>query len=71
MRGNVESLKVVHQMSEISEYVTVSIGIATVKPEKTMDSAGLIEKADTALYRAKNTGRNRVVVYDIRVFMSA
>jgi diguanylate cyclase (GGDEF)-like protein len=69
IRANVESLRVAHQMSKISEYVTVSIGIATVRPEKNMDPAGLIEKADTALYQAKNTGRNRVVAYNMQVLM--
>ena len=39
--------------------VTVSIGAATVT-ELPCDLAALLARADSALYRAKQTGRNRV-----------
>ncbi len=39
--------------------VTISIGVA-IFPEDGQDSQGLIEAGDAALYRAKQTGRNRV-----------
>ena len=41
--------------------VTVSVGIATY-PENGQNADFLIEKADTALYKAKRNGRNRVCV---------
>lgn len=37
---------------------TLSLGLALFSPEDTADS--LVRKADAALYRAKNSGRNRV-----------
>ncbi len=43
------------------DQVTVSIGLA-VWPADADDRVTLLEVADAALYRAKNTGRNRVVV---------
>jgi diguanylate cyclase (GGDEF)-like protein len=43
--------------------VTVSVGICVVS-EPMHDPARLIERTDLALYRAKRTGRNRVLPYD-------
>jgi len=40
--------------------VTVSIGVAQHQSEETTES--LLRRADTALYQAKASGRNRVVV---------
>ena len=41
--------------------VTISIGVAATLPGGTDTSAALLKRADDALYRAKRTGRNRVV----------
>ena len=42
--------------------VTISVGVSCVEGAVTIDLAGLIERADRALYAAKQAGRNRAVV---------
>lgn len=58
--------KIVEQRPHITEEgeaikATVSIGVATAKAP--YDKKELISQADQALYRAKETGRNRVIVF--------
>jgi diguanylate cyclase (GGDEF)-like protein len=51
--------------AEIGEHhvdATVSVGIAVLPPEMTENVAELFARADNALYRAKERGRNRVEV---------
>jgi len=55
--------KVIRVYDEVLK-VSVSIGISTF-PEDTKDMQALIDKADSALYKAKETGRNRVCMYEI------
>ena len=43
--------------------VTISVGLAVLKDES-MTAEELLKHADEALYQAKETGRNRVCVYD-------
>ncbi|QQS53481.1 MAG: PAS domain S-box protein [Candidatus Competibacteraceae bacterium] len=43
--------------------ITVSVGLAVARSDET-DAAALLGRADAALYRAKEQGRNRVVALD-------
>jgi diguanylate cyclase (GGDEF)-like protein len=44
--------------------VTVSIGVAIVRPQLERSPDGIVQLADEALYKAKKEGRNRVLVFE-------
>lgn len=48
--------------SERTHHITISIGVAAF-PDDARDPIELVEMADSALYRAKRSGRNRVCAY--------
>lgn len=50
-----------HTEKSRSGVVTISIGVASQVPQPGGTTKKLIEKADSALYEAKKTGRNKVV----------
>jgi diguanylate cyclase (GGDEF)-like protein len=61
LREAVEELAIPHAASSRAPYVTISAGVASVKPSAEVTSAVLLAEADAALYVAKRQGRNRVV----------
>jgi diguanylate cyclase (GGDEF)-like protein len=60
MRLAVEQLKVSHLKSPISQYITMSFGVACLVPDPQQSPQILIELADRQLYLAKRQGRNQV-----------
>jgi diguanylate cyclase (GGDEF)-like protein len=60
IKEKIYDLKITHEYSEVSNYVTASLGIATVIPDNTTSIYECIQNADIALYKAKYDGKNRI-----------
>lgn len=58
----IQALKIKHEYTSETGYVTVSLGVSTVIPDHTENPENLIKVADTALYAAKAQGRNCVML---------
>ena len=58
IREKVEALKIEHSTSEVSSYITISIGISSRKGFDITNNDAMYKEADDALYDAKNLGRN-------------
>jgi adenylate cyclase len=60
MQSQLRQFKIMHEGSQVSEWVTLSCGVANVSPGFSLLPAQLIEYSDQALYQAKQSGRNQV-----------
>ncbi|MGM0501757.1 MAG: diguanylate cyclase [Bacillota bacterium] len=66
LRKKIEEQEIRHEDSSVSEYVTVSVGVATVIVSDSLAANEFIDVADKALYQAKNNGRNQVQAIKVK-----
>lgn len=60
IQHSISQLAIAHPASKVSDDLTLSIGIASLKPKIGRHETELIGLADTALYQAKSDGRNQI-----------
>ena len=58
----IAKLAIPHSDSEVSEYLTVSVGGYTLIPSIHHDPIQVVAEADKSLYQAKELGRNRFIL---------
>jgi diguanylate cyclase (GGDEF)-like protein len=54
----VKAEAICHEGIGSNDFLSISVGVATVTPSIAIDSIDLFKQADIALYNAKNNGRN-------------
>jgi len=63
IRKNIEKLGIPHEKSSTKPVVTISLGVASTEGNSLVSHEELIKRADAALYKAKENGRNQVQVF--------
>lgn len=61
IRAEVKALEIAHTNSQVSNHLTLSLGVASTVPSPESSPAALIAAADWALYQSKAEGRDRVI----------
>lgn len=57
----IRGLRIPHKASKAKDYITISVGLVTLRGDGSPTPAEVVEKADGALYKAKETGRDQVL----------
>jgi len=57
---NIEDMKIDHKHNKASDYVTTSVGLVVLNPDKELDMEKMVSLSDDELYIAKDNGRNQV-----------
>jgi len=60
LRKKIKELNIENYVDETKKYLTISIGVSTVKATSEIDRMRLVEIADKALYESKDNGRDQV-----------
>lgn len=63
LQENLKNCQIIHQSSEVSNYVTLSIGVACLVPSLEQTEEILIQQADQALYQSKRKGRDTINIF--------
>lgn len=59
------SLNIPHEHSNVAPYITLSLGLVSLWPDKSYSISEFIDCADKALYEAKFKGRNQISTYSM------
>lgn len=63
IRENVKSLGIIHKDSQVSDTITISIGISNATPKDVFTLETFIHEADYALYESKKNGKDKTTVF--------
>ncbi len=62
---SIDQLRIPHADSSVADHVTISGGMITGVPDRQDMQESILHQADQCLYRAKESGRNRIIIQGI------
>ncbi len=62
---SIQELNIEHDFSQISKYITISIGVALYESNSNIPKEKILTKADESLYLVKKSGRNNYFISEI------
>jgi len=62
---NIEALNIKHEYSSVCDHLTISMGVGMIDSSNTQSADNLYVEVDSALYEAKDSGRNRYEILTI------
>lgn len=65
IQSKLGELKIQHEQSKVSSWITLSFGVATMIPLHDIDASKIVTIADHALYQAKLSGRNQAISQEV------
>ncbi len=65
LRRNILALGIEHKQNKAHQYISISIGLVTLVPDQQSEPEIILQKADENLYKAKESGRNRVITTEL------
>ena len=66
LKQNIRDLKMIHEYSTAGKFISVSMGLVSQKGSQLEDMETIYKKADSLLYKSKESGRNKVSVNTTR-----
>ncbi|MGB3510205.1 MAG: diguanylate cyclase [Microcoleaceae cyanobacterium] len=65
IQEEIERLEIIHLSSDVSKYITLSMGVASIVPTEKLSREILVAAADKGLYEAKKEGRAVIIKSDV------
>ncbi len=65
--SKIQDTKIPHGDSSVSDFVSISLGVNTCQPNVNSDASQFLQETDQLLYKAKDSGRNKLVSPSSRV----
>lgn len=66
IQEEIHRLELPHAQSEVSQYITLSLGVCSTIPSVNSSPEALVSRTDEALYTAKRQGRDRIVFLPLK-----